>query len=399
MNSRFAIGFDVLVENHLSYLDGMRVGMLVHPASVNGQGVWTPDVLWNLDHVNLVALFGPEHGVFGNAGPGEKVVSALHPRWGIPMFSLYGDLPFALDDSEASRAPTSDMLRDIDVLIVDLQDIGVRCYTFVSTLQHVLRAASEAGVQVIVTDRPIPCPNQTDGPMLKPGFTSFVGSVPVPMVYGMTPGEVARFIQGVEDLPVELTIIPMRDYAREARRWPNWPPWIPPSPGIRSWESAWCYPATVFTEALPCLDCDRSGLLPFQVLGASWIHGTDLCAALSNKLSGVKVMPHDYCRKQDEYVDLFQGIRIVPTDPDRFRPVSTGFAILAAVQQLYGKEVLWNCEGARPQFFDKLYGSDEPRCALMRGDDVREIQESWELDAACFQSTRTELLLYHKEMR
>ena len=383
MSSTFAVGLDVLLAENLPLLYGCRVGMLVHPASVNGQGVWTPDLLWDRADVNLVALFGPEHGVFGQAGPGEQVESEPHPRWGIPMYSLYGE----------QRQPTAEMLGDIDVLVVDLQDLAVRCYTFVSTLQLVLRACADAQVRVIVADRPVPFPNVIDGPMLDPAFSSFVASAPVPFVYGMTPGEVATYLVRAEDLQVEVFVACMRNYHREATRQPNWPPWVPPSTGIRSWETASCYPATVMTEALPSLDCDRGGLLPFQVLGAPWMVGEDVCRALASEaIPGGRIVPYDYVGPGA--VGVLQGLHVLPHCPDEFMPVTAGLMLLETIQSLYGAEVLWHNNATRPDFFDQLYGTDAVRLALQRAESIGDLYSDWQKSRPAFMADREQALLY-----
>jgi len=157
------------------------------------------------------------------------------------------------------------MLDNLDAIVLDLQDLGARCYTFVSTLRYVLEAAASARKQVIVADRPIPLPRVVDGPMLDERFSSFVGCVRAPLHYGMTPGETAAWLKHALALDLDLKVAPMKNYCRQSRRGPDWPPWIPPSPGIRSWETGYCYLATVFGEALPAINIGRNSNLAFQV--------------------------------------------------------------------------------------------------------------------------------------
>lgn len=380
MNSPFRTGFEGLLD--ASRLRGRRVGLLAHPASLCVDGTWTPQALWDSGAGELAALFGPEHGLYGQGGAGDTVSSSLHPRWNVPVYSLYGE----------ARQPTPRMLEGLDLLVVDLQDLAVRCYTFVSTLRLVLRAAHQAGLPVAVADRPVPFPSMLDGPMPEPGFESFVCALAAPFVYGMTPAEAARWLVGKERLRVELHAEPMSGYRREPRRPAGAPPWVPPSTGIRSWESAWCYPATVFTEALPALDCDRRGLLPFQVLGAPWMRGEELARAMNEAQSpGLSVTPHDYV---DARGTMLQGIRFVVTDPARFAPVTAGFLALQTIQRLYGRAALWEAEGTRPEFFDALCGSARPREALQDGVPVGTLADLWRRDRAQFEEERRACLLY-----
>ena len=181
MSTRFGTGMDVLLEERRDLIRHRRIGLVTHPAALTVRGQWSADLLWDEPDLTLACLLGPEHGLFGQTGAGEPVASAEHPAWRIPMHSLYG----------TQRKPTPEMLDGLDVILVDLQDLGVRCYTFVSTLFLVLEAAAELSIPVVVTDRPIPFPDVVDGPMRDAQFQSFVAQNELPLVYGMSQGECA----------------------------------------------------------------------------------------------------------------------------------------------------------------------------------------------------------------
>lgn len=334
MREKFQTGLDVLLTRHRGWIGGKRVGLLAHPASVDARGVHAAQRLRGALGRNLVALFGPEHGFFGAGGAGEIVRDARHPAWDIPIRSLYGE----------HRRPTEAMLEDLDVLVFDLQDLAVRCYTFVSTLRYVMEECARFGKSLIVCDRPIPFPNTVDGPMLDRRFESFVAGVDLPLVYGMTPGESALFLRSQLRLNLDLHIAKMSGWRRDPRR-PDFP-WIPPSPGIRSWETAWCYPATVWAEALTAVDVGRGGPTPFQIVCAQWIDAEKLARSL--RFEGAAAQP---------YWGRHPGVRLVVTDSDRFQPVSAGLQIARAL----GPRA-WR--GARVEWFDKLMGTDRVRRAL-----------------------------------
>ncbi len=384
MKSRFLTGIDVLLARGRQ--PPARVGLVSHTAALAASGATSAEALQSAPNLRLVSLFAPEHGFFGAAGAGDPVRSRRHPVWHIPVHSLYG----------SRLAPTPAHFRAIDLLVVDLQDIGVRCYTYVSTLRHVLEAASRAGKPVLVTDRPIPLPVTPDGPVLQPGFDSFVGAVRTPLAYAMTPGETALWLRSDLGLDLDLTVIPMAGYHRAPRRNPDWPAWVPPSPGIRSWETAACYSATVFTEALSALSCGRTTPLPFQVLGAPWMKAEAVRESLAaEKLPGVTFHPHPFIPPTDPYAGrLIPGIRMVVTDPLRFKPVLTSVAILAVLQRLHSRRRLWNWPGTRPDWFDKLYGTDRVRLALLDGATPAAIAADWEPELRRFCATRAKCLLY-----
>jgi uncharacterized protein YbbC (DUF1343 family) len=386
--SLFRLGLENLLTAHADWLTDRRVGLVSHLAAVDASGLTSAERLWHDPRVHLTALFGPEHGFAGQAGAGELTRDAVHPEWSIPIFSLYGE----------DRKPSAAMLDRVDVLIVELQDLGARPYTYVSTLRLVLEAASEAGKTVIVADRPVPLPNTVDGPMLNTAFESFVGLVPAPMQYGMTPAETASWLKTRLGLPLDLRLAPMRHYFRESIPPSTWPAWVPPSPRIRSWETGCLFTATVCGEALTALDYGSGSDLSFQVMGAPWLDARRLIAHLNSEgLPGVTFEPIHYqsCRGLYAGTDL-EGIKIVVSDYASFHPVTTCILILDGIQRLYGTERLWSAPGTRPEWFDKLFGTDQVRLALLEGRDWRSISRPWVTENAAFHRAREACLLYGK---
>lgn len=399
-----------------------RIGLVSHAAAVGADGVAALD---RLCAVGLAprAVFTPEHGYWGAGGAGENIRDEVHPLFRVPIHSLYG----------ARRAPTPEMLDALDLLLVDLQDLAVRCYTYVSTLRDVLEAAAAAGKPVIVADRPDPLAAIVDGPMLDRDHESFIGRIPAPFVYGMTIGETARWLAAALRLDLDLTIAPMRGYRADGRR-PARAVWLPPSPGIRTWESAGCYPATVFCEALPLLRADRGGLLSFQVVaaaqaskpttasfpslgrnvgpsfqaletrspasrrrpGAARAPAAELAAwnaVRDLELPGARLCFHRY-RDADGWVE---GARIAVTDPAAWRPAGAAVRILERWQRAFGAAALWEAPGARPEFFDRLLGEGRTRAALRSGQPAAAILRAWNTaERRAFEGARAQALLYER---
>ena len=370
----YRTGIEELLEGNLRVLAGRRVALVAHPASLTSRGDHSARLLWEHPEVDLVCLFGPEHGFQGAAGAGEDVSDSRHPEWDIPVYSLYGE----------TRKPTPAMLEDVDVIVFDLQDLGVRCYTYLSTLRYILEAAVEQGKTVVVADRPVPQPAVIDGPVLSPAFESFVGNIEVPLVYGMTPGEAALWITRYMGFSADLFVSRMTGYTRDASAAELWPMWVPPSPAIRSWLCAVCYPATVFCEALPSIDCRRSSELAFQVVHARWIVADDACRALRDAaLPGVTFLPDDA-----------DGIRMEITDATVFKPVTAGLSMLAILQDLYGEDAVWGHAATREDFFDQLMGTDWVRLSLLEGRSGPELAAAWQEGIQLYEDTRMSCLLY-----
>lgn len=382
----FALGIDTLLNAHRDWLAGRRVGLVSHAAAVDHQGRTTADRLRDCPDVRLAALFGPEHGYAGRAGAGVATTDERHAAWDLPVYSLYGE----------TRRPTPAMLADVDVLVVDFQDLGARPYTYVSTLRLVLEAAAAEGKPVVVADRPVPLAGGTDGPVLDPALSSFVGLVGTSMQYGMTPGETARWIVGSLELDLDLHVAPLRGYGRDARPGPHWPPWVPPSPRIRSWECGALFTCTVPGEALPAIDYGSGTDRSFQRIGAPWLPADDLIAALvAHNLPGVAFERDSYEARAGLYAgQRLNGMRIIVTNYDCFRPVTVGVAILAQLQALGGKARLWETTGTRPEFFDKLFGTPAVRTALQDGATGVAAAALWQADLAAFTVSRAKCLLY-----
>ncbi len=372
--TKFQLGIDVLAGRR-QVLPGRRIGLVAHPASVDRAGAHTALRLREACGKRLAALYGPEHGFHGRGGAGEDIADARHAAWKIPIYSLYGD----------HRKPTPDMLAGVDAVVFDMQDIAVRCYTFVTTLRYVMEACAEQGKALVVCDRPVPLPNVVDGPLPAPEFSSFVAGVPMPLVYGMTPGEAARFLQRALKLELDLTVVALRGYHREPERGP-WGPWISPSPGIRYWETAWTYPLTVFTEALSALGCGRGGPEPFQVLTAPFIEADALARRLQAlRLPGLRFVP---CWNPQP------GVRLQVTRPDALRPVEAVLHLLSVLQARYGHEQVWQAPGTRPGWFDQLMGNGSARRTLERGGSPAREIGSWKTGLAAFRRAREKALLY-----
>ena len=320
------------------------------------QATSTTGRLVNLFPDRLKALYSAEHGFFGTVAAGEKTASAWHPFWNLPIHSLYGEY----------RKPTPEMLSGIGRMVIDLCDIGVRCYTYLATLKNTLEACAEAHLPVTVLDRQVPMGNVLDGPMLKPEFTSFVAPINVPLCHGMTPGECAMWIKKTQGLDLDLTVVRLDGWNH--RMHDPWPNFIPPSPAIRSWDCAVAYPMTVFTEAYPAVDCDREGPLAFRVIGAPWMDVKGLMSDLKGGLDtcGVEMRPYRYSPKGGHYAGFnLNGILFSVSRPFGYYPVTAGVLIFTALIQRHGQKVT---VGARPEWMDKLFGSTEVRDTLRHGD-------------------------------
>ncbi len=386
MKTTFRPGISNLPALHQKILKNKKIGLVSHQAAIDHNGNSSAEILRNTPGMKLTAMFGPEHGFWGTAGAGEKTSSAKHPAWKIPVYSLYGQ----------TRRPTPAMLKNLDVIIVDLQDLGARPYTYVATMLYVLEEAAKNNKTVIVTDRPIPLPRIIDGPMLDPAFKSFISSINTPVSYGMTQAETAIWLKHSMNLPVNLKTAKMSNYHREPARQPDWPQWIPSSPGITSWESATTYLTTVFCEALTSTDFGRGTPMPFQLIGSPWIKPEPLCEELNAlRLNGIIFHPCQYMPGTGPHAgNLLKGLRLTVTNRNVFHPVTTSVCVLSALQKNMGQKHLWHTPGSRYEHFDKLFGTDTVRKALLDGESGLAIAKSWQNNLKSFQKSRQPCLLY-----
>lgn len=314
-----------------------NVGLLSHQAALLTTGETSAQAMYRVFGKHFKALFGPEHGYFGVAAAGEKTVDQRHPQWGIPVYSLYGAL----------RKPSPEMLAGLDILVVDLQDLGVRCYTYLATLLLALEACEACGVTCVVCDRPVPFHGLEDGPIAEPEHFSFVAPCALPLVHGRTHTEVAAWRHAACEQA------PMRGYdARFTFERPcDFPEFLPPSPAIRTWETARLYPALVFAEALPQYDIGRNTAMAFRMLGAPWMQGETFAEAF-NRLDVPGVRAFDFTQSGAK-----GAIRLHITEQKVYRPWQTTCALLRLLQEHYGDEHLFAHPEARPAWMTKLCGT------------------------------------------
>ncbi len=354
---RVKLGNDLLVENPLDLLKGKRVGLVINHTARLSSGEFLVDVLMQKG-MNIVALFGPEHGVRGEASAGEKVSDTKDEKTGIPIFSLYGKI----------RKPTTEMLTNIDVLVYDIQDVGARFYTYISTMGLAMEAAAEKGIPFIVLDRPNPLGGlKIDGPIMEDSLNSFVGMYPIPVVYGLTCGELATMINEEgwlkDKVKCKLSVIKMEGWKREMLWNDTGLTWIPPSPNIKTPATAFVYPATCFIEATNVSE-GRGTEKPFQYIGAPFIKGEELSSSLGKlKLPGVKFSPVEFTPSSSKFKgELCRGVFVEVSDARKFEAVRTGVALISEMLGLYPSQVKINRTG-----FVRLMGSSLIHDVLVKG--------------------------------
>ena len=372
-------------------LAGRRVGLVCNPASIDAAYRHTAERLRQAPDLTLAALFGPQHGFRSDVQDNMvETPHARHPAWDIPIHSLYSD----------HREPTAAMLDGLDVLVVDLQDVGTRVYTYIYTLANCLRAAARHGLPVVVCDRPNPIGGtQVEGPLLEPGYESFVGQFPIPLRHGMTIGELARLFNDHFGLGAELQVARLGGWERPAYHDATRLPWVMPSPNLPTLDSAVVYPGAVLFEGTN-LSEGRGTTRPFELLGAPWVDGEALAARLADAaLPGVAA-------RAAHFEPTFQkhagrpcgGCQLHVTDRAAFRPVLTAVAVLQAIRRADPARFAWReppYEYERTkQPIDILAGSDGLRRELDADVDAREIAAGWEADVAAFAAVRSRFLLY-----
>jgi uncharacterized protein YbbC (DUF1343 family) len=348
-------GIEVLISDSLGMLRDKRVGLITNHSGRDRAGTSTIDRLHKAPGVRLTALYGPEHGLRGAAQAGEKIASSVDSATGVPIHSLYGD----------THVPTPAMLRDVDVLVYDIQDVGARVYTYQWTMALAAEAAGKLGKKFVVLDRPNPIrADRIEGGVLDPKYRSFVGQYPVALRYGLTPGELMRYLVGTGQVKADVSVVPMKGY-RQSMWWEDTGlAWVNPSPNLRDMEATALYPGTVFFEGVN-LSEGRGTDEPFKIAGAPWLTDAGAIASALNamQLPGVRF---DSTSKTVEAGFEYGGqtipvLRAHVTDRDALRPVEVGAQMLRAIYTRHRQDWRWF-----PERIDRLSGNDALRRAVER---------------------------------
>jgi uncharacterized protein YbbC (DUF1343 family) len=371
-------GIDVLVAERLDLIAGKRVGLVTNETGVTARGESDVDVLFREPSVRLTALFGPEHGIRGDAN--TRVPSSTDPKTGLPVYSLYGD----------TEKPTPEMLGNVDVLLFDIQDVGSRYYTYASTMAYAMQAGARYAKPVVVLDRPNPITGAiVDGPVLEPGQESFAGLYPVALRHGMTLGELAGMFNAEFGIRADLTVVPMSGWRRGLWFDQTGLPWIRPSPNIPDLETATLYAGVGLVETTNVAE-GRGTPRPFKNVGAPWIEAERWAQQLSGLgLAGVTFQPTRFTPTSTKYQGQeCGGVLLTLTDRDRFRGVETGLQLIATARQLYPKRFAWESG------FHFMIGNTWVQKALDAGSSVADLIKTWQPRLNQFLAVREKYLLY-----
>ncbi len=370
------LGADRVFETpYFKWIRGKRVGLITNSTSVNSESKSTIDLLESHPEVKLIALFAPEHGLLGRTPAGEKFSSVGN------VHSLYGE----------TLSPTPEMLKQVEVLIYDIQDVGARFYTYISTMYLSMKAAAENGIPFIVLDRTNPIDGtRVEGPVLVQGKESFVGIHPLPIRYGMTPGELARLFNQENRLGCELKVVPLSGWSREQWYDQTELQWVPPSPHMLTLTTASLYPGFCLIEGTN-LSEGRGTANPFQFIGAPWLHHQQLAERLNRlTLPGVRFHPQTRVPSSSKYQnELCRGLEIEILDRNLFQPLVALLHLLSEVGKLHPEKLAF-----KKDLFDRLAGNSWIREALQQERPVAEILDRWKIRLQEFKAKREQYLLY-----
>ena len=372
---------------------GARLAVLCHAASVDRRARHLVLRLAEDSSYRLVRLFAPEHGLWGHEQDMEAVQEVVDPWTGLPVVSLYGR------DRDSLR-PRAEQLGELDAIVVDLQDVGSRYYTFVYTMAYVMEAAADAGLPVVVLDRPNPIDGLTlEGPMLDPALASFVGRFALPVRHGMTIGELARFFAGELGISCDLRVVPLEGWERRSEFRSTALPWVPPSPNMPTPETARVYPGGCLVEGTN-LSEGRGTTTPFELVGAPWLDGRELARRMEReRLPGVLFRPASFRPMFQKHSGRgCGGVQVIVTDAATFKPFATYMALLREARTLDPESFAWRTdvyefETERPAI-DYLLGQDGLRERLERGDALADLERGFEAGLADFAERRRGYLLY-----
>ncbi len=401
------LGVEVLFEKHLDLIRGKRVGLITNPTGVDSHLDSIIELFRAQPDVKLVSLYGPEHGVRGNAQAGQYVSFYYDEHYQLPVFSLYGqthkppadmltnidEYMRTFDTKHEGKQVETGMLQSVDVMVFDLQDVGTRVYTYIATMAYAMQACADSGIPFIVLDRPNPIGGvDMEGPILEyPKHSSFIGLYPIPLRHGMTAGELAQLFNA-KFLPKKcnLTVVPMENWTRNKWCDETSLPWVLPSPNLPTLDSTTVYPGQVILEGSN-LSEGRGTTKPFETFGAPWIDGFVLSKKLNDlKLPGVQFREVWFTPTFSKFSGTnCGGCQLHVTDRNKFQSVATTLAILSVVKQTYGDKLELHAS-----YFDKVMGTSSVREALERGEPAEEIIAGFQPGLAAFEKLRKPYLLY-----
>ncbi|QOS92828.1 DUF1343 domain-containing protein [Brevibacillus sp. JNUCC-41] len=375
-------GIEVLLKEEKDVLSGKKVGLITNPTGIDSKLTSIVDLLNDDPDINLTALFGPEHGVRGDAQAGASVEYYMDEKTGLPVYSLYGK----------TKKPTPEMLKDVEVLVFDIQDVGTRYYTYIYTMAYAMEAAKENDIPFIVLDRPNPQGGESvDGPVLEPEFSSFVGLYPIPLKHGMTVGELATLFNKEFKIGADLKVIKMKGWKRDMDYEETGLPFVLPSPNMPTVSTTFVYPATGLIEGTNVSE-GRGTTKPFELIGAPYINSDELAGKLNAlRLPGVKFRAASFTPTFSKHAGkLSHGVEIYITDREEFKAVPTGLHIIKTIQDLYPADF----EFLAAKNFNLLIGNGWVMSRIEEGSSVNEIMKEYQAKQDAFKKVRKNYLLY-----
>ncbi|WP_342605749.1 DUF1343 domain-containing protein [Peribacillus sp. FSL E2-0159] len=375
-------GIEVLLKDEKNVLSGKKVGLITNPTGIDSKLTSIVDLLNDDPDINLTALFGPEHGVRGDAQAGASVEYYIDEKTGLPVYSLYGK----------TKKPTPEMLKDVEVLVFDIQDVGTRYYTYIYTMAYAMEAAKENDIPFIVLDRPNPQGGESvEGPVLEPEFSSFVGLYPIPLKHGMTVGELATLFNKEFKIGADLRVIKMKGWKRDMDYDDTGLPFVLPSPNMPTVSTTFVYPATGLIEGTNVSE-GRGTTKPFELIGAPYINSDELAGKLNAlRLPGVKFRAASFTPTFSKHAGkLSHGVEIYITDREEFKAVPTGLHIIKTIQDLYPGDF----EFLAANNFNLLIGNGWVMSRIEEGSSVNEIMKEYQVKQDSFKKVRKNYLLY-----
>lgn len=375
-------GIEVLLKDDKNVLSGKKVGLITNPTGIDSELTSIVDLLHDDPDIQLTALFGPEHGVRGDAQAGASVEFYIDEKTGLPVYSLYGK----------TKKPTPEMLKDVEVLVFDIQDVGTRFYTYIYTMAYAMEAAKENDIPFIVLDRPNPQGGvSVEGPILEPEFSSFVGMYPIPLKHGMTVGELATLFNKQFKIGADLKVIKMKGWKRDMDYDDTGLPFVLPSPNIPTVSTTFVYPATGLIEGTNVSE-GRGTTKPFELIGAPYINSDELAGKLNAlRLPGVKFRAASFTPTFSKHAGkLSHGVEIYVSDRKKFKALPTGLHIIKTIHDLYPNDF----EFLQANNFSLLIGNGWVRGKIEDGASVNEIMKEYEDDLDAFKKVRKKYLLY-----